>query len=163
MKVLGYSLVLFISSHIRLATQWKSPLKISVVALTCSFREWEQVAIDKGELSFLMKVHMRPVCKLWREISASLEHDGEVYATWLIHPCLSILALQHRPKSQTISRMQSFEDIKLAMLNTSIIASRFDAFEGVIHGLSHRQNTTPNCMCPGCLSRRASNPKSEST
>ncbi len=37
-----------------------------------------------------------------------------------------------------------------------IIASKFDAAEGVVHGLSHKQNTDPSCMCPSCMSRRFS-------
>ncbi len=36
-----------------------------------------------------------------------------------------------------------------------IIASRFDAEEGKIHGLVHRQTVDASCMCPACLSRRA--------
>jgi len=40
-----------------------------------------------------------------------------------------------------------------------IIASKFYSEEGVIHGLSHKQNVNPTCMCPACLSRRASHPK----
>lgn len=35
-----------------------------------------------------------------------------------------------------------------------IIASKFDASEGVIHGLVHKQLGNPNCMCPACMSRR---------
>jgi hypothetical protein len=37
-----------------------------------------------------------------------------------------------------------------------IIASRFDAHENVIHGLSHKQTKDPNCMCMACMSRRLS-------
>ena len=35
-----------------------------------------------------------------------------------------------------------------------IFAHRFDAEEGVVHGLSHKTLTDPNCMCPSCISRR---------
>jgi len=35
-----------------------------------------------------------------------------------------------------------------------IIASKFDSYEGVIHGLSHKQTVDPACMCIACLSRR---------
>lgn len=34
------------------------------------------------------------------------------------------------------------------------IANRFDQKDGVIHGLSHLQRHSPNCLCPACLSRR---------
>jgi len=44
-----------------------------------------------------------------------------------------------------------------------IIASRFDIADGIIHGLSHKQSINMNCMCPACLSRRASVRRSEST
>jgi len=37
-----------------------------------------------------------------------------------------------------------------------IIAGRIDSCDGVIHGLSHKQNVDPACMCPACLSRRQS-------
>jgi len=37
-----------------------------------------------------------------------------------------------------------------------IIAPRFDSADGIVHGLSHLHHTNPNCMCPACLSRRAS-------
>ena len=37
-----------------------------------------------------------------------------------------------------------------------IIAGRFDSSEGIVHGLSHKQNINVNCMCPACLSRRSS-------
>ncbi len=35
-----------------------------------------------------------------------------------------------------------------------IIASRFDAADGIVHGLCHKQLNIPNCMCPACMSRR---------
>ncbi|MCI0534053.1 MAG: DUF3800 domain-containing protein [Verrucomicrobiales bacterium] len=35
-----------------------------------------------------------------------------------------------------------------------LIASRFDSYENVMHGLAHKQTKDPNCMCPGCMSRR---------
>jgi hypothetical protein len=44
-----------------------------------------------------------------------------------------------------------------------IIAGRFDSSDGIIHGLSHKQSINPNCMCPGCLSRRSSPRRPEST
>lgn len=34
-----------------------------------------------------------------------------------------------------------------------VIASKFDATEGVVHGLSHKQTIDPNCMCLACASR----------
>lgn len=36
-----------------------------------------------------------------------------------------------------------------------IIAAKFDSADGVLHGLSHKQNNNPSCMCPACMSRRA--------
>ena len=38
-----------------------------------------------------------------------------------------------------------------------IIEPKFYQHEGKLHGLSHRQLVAPNCPCPACLSRRASN------
>jgi hypothetical protein len=35
-----------------------------------------------------------------------------------------------------------------------IIASRFDEFDGVIHGLEHKHSGKHRCHCPACLSRR---------
>ena len=35
-----------------------------------------------------------------------------------------------------------------------IIAHRFDAVDGVIHGLVHKQLVQNGCTCPACLSRR---------
>ncbi|MDX1969430.1 MAG: DUF3800 domain-containing protein [Planctomycetaceae bacterium] len=35
-----------------------------------------------------------------------------------------------------------------------IIAAKFDQSDGVVHGLAHKQKVIPNCMCPGCLTRR---------
>jgi len=35
-----------------------------------------------------------------------------------------------------------------------IIAGKFDAEEGKLHGLCHLQTADQNCMCPACLSRR---------
>ena len=34
-----------------------------------------------------------------------------------------------------------------------VMASKFDATEGVVHGLSHKQTIDPNCMCLACASR----------
>ena len=34
------------------------------------------------------------------------------------------------------------------------ILPRFDAEQGKIHGLTHKQTVDPNCMCPACMSRR---------
>lgn len=33
------------------------------------------------------------------------------------------------------------------------IINKFDAYEGVIHGLVHKQSVDPACKCPACLSR----------
>jgi hypothetical protein len=44
-----------------------------------------------------------------------------------------------------------------------IIAGRFDNSGGILHGLSHKQNANPNCMCPSCLSRRMSSRRTEPT
>jgi len=38
-----------------------------------------------------------------------------------------------------------------------IIAQKFDADAGIIHGLAHKQHEDPNCMCIACLSRRSQN------
>jgi len=38
-----------------------------------------------------------------------------------------------------------------------IISGKFHSIDGVVHGLSHKENGNPGCMCIGCLSRRASN------
>lgn len=35
-----------------------------------------------------------------------------------------------------------------------LVASKFDAEGGTIHGLVHKQTRDSNCMCPACLSRR---------
>lgn len=35
-----------------------------------------------------------------------------------------------------------------------IIAAKFHAVDGVVHGLSHKQITERNCMCLACLTRR---------
>lgn len=35
-----------------------------------------------------------------------------------------------------------------------LIAHRFDAVDGIIHGLAHKHADTAACTCPGCLSRR---------
>lgn len=37
-----------------------------------------------------------------------------------------------------------------------IIDRKFDADEGRLHGLVHKQSINPECMCPACLSRRLS-------
>ena len=36
-----------------------------------------------------------------------------------------------------------------------IISPKFDSFEGVIHGLAHKQRLDTTCMCLACSSRRA--------
>ncbi len=35
------------------------------------------------------------------------------------------------------------------------IASKFDSYDGVVHGLAHKQTVDPDCMCIACLSRRS--------
>ena len=35
------------------------------------------------------------------------------------------------------------------------IAAKFDAEDGIVHGLAHKELGNPNCMCIACLSRRA--------
>lgn len=35
-----------------------------------------------------------------------------------------------------------------------IVASKFDSFEGTVHGLAHKQTNNPTCMCIACMSRR---------
>jgi len=35
-----------------------------------------------------------------------------------------------------------------------LVASKFDAESGTIHGLVHKQTRNSDCMCPACLSRR---------
>lgn len=35
------------------------------------------------------------------------------------------------------------------------IAHKFDAEDGIIHGLVHKEFGNPNCMCIACVSRRA--------
>lgn len=35
------------------------------------------------------------------------------------------------------------------------IAPKFHSVGGVLHGLSHKQKVEPQCMCPACMSRRA--------
>lgn len=35
-----------------------------------------------------------------------------------------------------------------------VVASRFDSADGVVHGLVHRQNIDPRCMCLACVTRR---------
>jgi hypothetical protein len=42
-----------------------------------------------------------------------------------------------------------------------VIAPRFDAEGGRIHGLSHRHKDTLTCMCPACLTRRLRRSKDE--
>ena len=34
------------------------------------------------------------------------------------------------------------------------IGSKFDAEDGVVHGLAHKELGNAGCMCPACLSRR---------
>lgn len=34
------------------------------------------------------------------------------------------------------------------------IEERFDKHQGVIHGLSHKQISNPNCTCPACITRK---------
>lgn len=35
-----------------------------------------------------------------------------------------------------------------------IIAAKFDSFDGIVHGLVHKQTADPTCMCLACISRR---------
>ncbi len=42
-----------------------------------------------------------------------------------------------------------------------ILAPKFDSFEGVIHGLSHKQKVDAKCMCVACLSRQGQQDKPE--
>jgi len=35
-----------------------------------------------------------------------------------------------------------------------IIAQKFDSCDGIVHGLAHKQQYDPSCMCIGCMSRR---------
>lgn len=42
-----------------------------------------------------------------------------------------------------------------------IIASRFYASDGIIHGLAHKQTFDPACTCPACLSRRVAQERAE--
>lgn len=44
----------------------------------------------------------------------------------------------------------------------NVIESKFYQYEGVIHGLAHRQLTNKNCTCPACLSRYKNSPTSSS-
>lgn len=37
------------------------------------------------------------------------------------------------------------------------IENRFDRYQGVIHGLAHKQSNNPNCTCPACLTRNIAN------
>lgn len=37
-----------------------------------------------------------------------------------------------------------------------VVASRFDSAGGVVHGLVHRQNIDPLCICLACVTRRPS-------
>ncbi len=36
-----------------------------------------------------------------------------------------------------------------------VMAEKFDAEDGIVHGLSHKQKNDPRCMCIACLSRRS--------
>jgi hypothetical protein len=36
-----------------------------------------------------------------------------------------------------------------------LIASKFDSYNGVLHGLSHKHNLASTCMCPACITRRS--------
>ena len=36
------------------------------------------------------------------------------------------------------------------------VAAKFDAEDGIVHGLAHKELGNPNCMCIACLSRRTS-------
>ena len=42
-----------------------------------------------------------------------------------------------------------------------MIAHRFDAVDGVIHGLVHKQLIQSGCTCPACLSRRLTRPSTD--
>ena len=35
------------------------------------------------------------------------------------------------------------------------IAHKFDAEDGIVHGLAHKEIGNPHCMCIACISRRA--------
>ena len=35
-----------------------------------------------------------------------------------------------------------------------LIATKFDAEDGIVHGLAHKEHGNPNCMCIACLTRR---------
>ena len=39
------------------------------------------------------------------------------------------------------------------------IAAKFDAEDGIVHGLAHKELANPNCMCIACLSRRTGEPR----
>ena len=38
------------------------------------------------------------------------------------------------------------------------IENRFDNYQGIIHGLAHKQSYNPACTCPACLTRKTSQP-----
>lgn len=42
-----------------------------------------------------------------------------------------------------------------------IVASKFDAADGIVHGLAHKQTINPSCMCPACMSRRMTQDRQE--
>jgi hypothetical protein len=44
-----------------------------------------------------------------------------------------------------------------------LIASKFDAADGIIHGLAHKQTIDPQCMCPACMSRRITQDRPQTT
>ena len=41
------------------------------------------------------------------------------------------------------------------------IAHKFDAEDGIVHGLSHKEPSNQHCMCPACLSRRSASATSD--
>jgi hypothetical protein len=48
-----------------------------------------------------------------------------------------------------VFRRYEAEDIKYF----NMIESRFDSYEGVVHGLCHKQPLNQSCTCPACMSR----------
>lgn len=41
-----------------------------------------------------------------------------------------------------------------------VVLPKFSSEQGRLHGLVHRQNVDPNCMCPACMSRKLTQPPS---
>jgi hypothetical protein len=42
-----------------------------------------------------------------------------------------------------------------------VIAHKFYSFQGVVHGLAHKQTIHPQCMCIACMSRRMAHDRAE--